>query len=53
VETLFNQIQYCADFSEAGEVTIGHAQQITVGYAKILQQAISRAPVAGGTRMSQ
>jgi hypothetical protein len=35
VETLFKQIQDCADFSEAGGVTIGHAQQIKVGYAKI------------------
>jgi hypothetical protein len=35
VETLFKQIQYCADFYEAGGVVIGHAQKIKVGYAKI------------------
>jgi hypothetical protein len=35
VETLFKQIQYCVDFSEAGGILIGHPQQINVGYAKI------------------
>jgi hypothetical protein len=35
VETLFKQIQDCADYSEAGGVLIGHQQQINVGYAKI------------------
>jgi hypothetical protein len=35
VESLFKQIQYCADYSEAGGVLIGHPQQINVGYAKI------------------
>jgi hypothetical protein len=35
VETLFKQIQDCADYSEAGGVLIGHPQQINVGYAKI------------------
>jgi hypothetical protein len=35
VESLFNQIQYCADYSEAGGVLIGHSQKINVGYAKI------------------
>jgi hypothetical protein len=35
VETLFKQIQYCVDYSEAGGVTIGPSQQINVGYAKI------------------
>jgi hypothetical protein len=35
VETLFKQIQNCADFSEAGGVSIGHPQQINVGYTKI------------------
>jgi hypothetical protein len=35
VETLFKQIQYCADYYEAGGVLIGHPQQINVGYAKI------------------
>jgi hypothetical protein len=35
VETLFKQIQNCADYSEAGGVLIGHPQQINVGYAKI------------------
>jgi hypothetical protein len=35
VESLFKQIQDCADYSEAGGVLIGHPQQIKVGYAKI------------------
>jgi hypothetical protein len=34
VETLFKQIQDCADYSEAGGVPIGPSQQINVGYAK-------------------
>jgi hypothetical protein len=32
---LFNKIQDCADYSEAGGVLIGHPQQINVGYAKL------------------
>jgi hypothetical protein len=35
VESLFKQIQYCDDYSEAGGVLIEHPQQINVGYAKI------------------
>jgi hypothetical protein len=35
VESLFKQIQDCADYSEAGCVLIGHPKQIDVGYAKI------------------
>jgi hypothetical protein len=35
VETLFKQIQYCDDYSEAGGVPIDPSQQINVGYAKI------------------
>jgi hypothetical protein len=35
VESLFKQIQDCADYSEAGGVIIGHPQKINVGYAKI------------------
>jgi hypothetical protein len=35
VDTLFKQIQDCADYSEAGGVLIGHLQQINFGYAKI------------------
>jgi hypothetical protein len=35
VETLFKQIQDCADYSEAGGVPICHSQNINVGYAKI------------------
>jgi hypothetical protein len=35
VETLFKQIQDCANFSESGGVLIGHPQQINVGYATI------------------
>jgi hypothetical protein len=41
VETIFKQIQDCADYSEAGDVLIGDPQQINVGYAKYLQQGIS------------
>jgi hypothetical protein len=41
VESLFKQIQYCADYSEAGGVLIGHPKQINFGYAKSLQQATS------------
>jgi hypothetical protein len=35
LETLFKQIQDCADYSEAGGVLIGHPQHINVGYTKI------------------
>jgi hypothetical protein len=35
METLFKQIQDRADFSDAGCVLIGHAQQIKVRYANI------------------
>jgi hypothetical protein len=35
VESLFKQIQDCANYSEAGGVLIGHPTQINVGYAKI------------------
>jgi hypothetical protein len=35
VETLFKQIQDCADYSDTGGVPIGPSQQINVGYAKI------------------
>jgi hypothetical protein len=35
VESLFKQIQDCADYSEAGGVLIGHLQQINVGCTKI------------------
>jgi hypothetical protein len=35
VESMFKQIQDCADYSEAGGTLIGHSQQINVGYAKI------------------
>jgi hypothetical protein len=35
VETLFKQIQDCAEYSEAGGVLIGHSQQTNIGYAKI------------------
>jgi hypothetical protein len=41
VETLFKQIQECADYSEAGGVPIGPSQQINVGYAKYLQWGTS------------
>jgi hypothetical protein len=35
VESLFKQIQDCADYSEAGGVPIGPSQQINVGNARI------------------
>jgi hypothetical protein len=35
VESLFNKIQDCADYSEAGGILTGHPQQINVGFAKI------------------
>jgi hypothetical protein len=35
VESLFKQIQDCANYSEAGGVLIGHPKKINVGYAKI------------------
>jgi hypothetical protein len=35
VETLFKQIQDCADYYEAGGVLIGHPKKINVGYANI------------------
>jgi hypothetical protein len=35
VESLFKQIQDCANYSEAGGVLIGNPQQINFGYAKI------------------
>jgi hypothetical protein len=35
VETLFKQIQDCADYLEEGGFPIGPSQQINVGYAKI------------------
>jgi hypothetical protein len=35
VETLFKQIQDCADYYEAGGALISHPQHINVGYAKI------------------
>jgi hypothetical protein len=35
VETLFKQIQDCADYSEAGGVLIDHPQQINVGYEQM------------------
>jgi hypothetical protein len=41
VETLFKQIQDCADYSEAGDLLIGHPQQINIGYAQYLPQVIS------------
>jgi hypothetical protein len=35
VESIFKQIQDCADYSNAGGVLIGHPQHINVGYANI------------------
>jgi hypothetical protein len=36
VKSLFKQVQYCDDYSEAGGVLIGHPHQINVGYQKNL-----------------
>jgi hypothetical protein len=41
VETLFKQIQDCADYSEAGGVPIGPSQQITLDMQKYLQHGNS------------
>jgi hypothetical protein len=35
VESLFKQIQECADYYEAGVVLVGHTQQINIVYANI------------------
>jgi hypothetical protein len=40
-ESLFKQIQDCADYSESGGAIIGHPQQINVGYANFLQLGTS------------
>jgi hypothetical protein len=37
VESLFKQIQDCADYSKAGGVLIGHPQKINIGYANIFE----------------
>jgi hypothetical protein len=37
VETLFKQIQDCADFAEAGGVAIGAAQKLSSAYSKIFK----------------
>jgi hypothetical protein len=34
IESLFKQIEDCADYSESGGVLTGRPQQINVGYAK-------------------
>jgi hypothetical protein len=41
VETLFEHIQDCTDYAEAGGVPIGPSQQINVGYVKYSQQDTS------------
>jgi hypothetical protein len=41
IESLFKQIQYCADYSEKGGVLIGHPHQINVGYTTYLQLSTS------------
>jgi hypothetical protein len=40
VETLFKQIQDCADYPRAGGVPIGRPQQINLGYAKICNRTL-------------
>jgi hypothetical protein len=35
VETLFKQIQDCVDYTEAGGITLGLAQKISVAYTKV------------------
>jgi hypothetical protein len=37
VETLFKQIQECAEFAEAGGVIIGAAQKLSSAYSKIFK----------------
>jgi hypothetical protein len=37
METLFNQIQYSADYSEAGGITISEEQNLKTAYAKIFE----------------
>jgi hypothetical protein len=37
VETLFKQIQECADFEEVGGVTIGETQKLSSAYSKIFK----------------
>jgi hypothetical protein len=37
VESLFKEIQDCADYSDSGGVFIGHPQQITLATPKCLQ----------------
>ena len=39
-ETLFKQIHDCVEFSEAGGITIGEAQNLTTAYTKILTTRI-------------
>jgi hypothetical protein len=41
VESLFKQIQNCADYSESGGVLIGHPQKINVGMQRSLQLGTS------------
>jgi hypothetical protein len=50
VESLFKQIQDCADYSEARGVLIGHPQQINVGYAKIFATGHFMSAVTGGIK---
>jgi hypothetical protein len=41
VESLFKNIQDCADYSKAGGVVISHPHQINFGYANFLQLGTS------------
>jgi hypothetical protein len=40
VAALSKKIQYCVDYTEAGGVTIGPAQQIIVAYTKVFSQGV-------------
>jgi hypothetical protein len=50
VESLFKQIQDCADYSEAGGVSLVTRNKSTLGMQTYFQQATSLAHVAGGMR---
>jgi hypothetical protein len=50
VETLFNQIQDCVDFAEAGGVAIGAAQNFLMPTPKFSSQENSTVPAADGMK---
>jgi hypothetical protein len=50
VETLFEQIQYCVDYVEAGGVTICPAREIIVAYTKIFATGSFMSDAADGMK---